>query len=98
MMANVMARLLTRFRPVRPEPPPDPRQVWRQRMQANGWIEWCNRAPPDGIVVDIVRMEWDRPQAGSAPLRNPYMNTAGLFWRRWDGVMIEHVDNSGVDA
>jgi len=41
-------------------------------------------------------MEWDRPRAGSAPLRNPYMNTAGLFWRRWDGVMIEHVDNSGA--
>lgn len=47
----------------------------------DGWHDWMDIRPPDGLLLEIIRDEWDAPLISKREDLPPEMNAVGLKWR-----------------
>lgn len=47
----------------------------------DGWNPYWISSPPDNVLIELNREEWERPHVCYKKDINPATNILGLFWR-----------------
>lgn len=56
----------------------------RDRLRANGWVDWTAVSPYEHERIWIWRPEWDGlPREAEPNKMDRQMNVWGLFWKPW---------------
>lgn len=56
----------------------------RQMLWKTGWHSYLSSRPPDGVLCEFMRPEWDEPMLSLRRDLNPAMNVYGLYWRLFE--------------
>lgn len=65
-------------------------------MENDGWKLWDTYnwgIPPDGVLIEIYRPEWNHPRVCYRHELHPQMNAVGLYWRL-TGIGKEQLDRT----
>jgi hypothetical protein len=53
-------------------------------LRKTGWRNYLAAIPPDGILCEFMRPEWDEPLLSLKRNLNAAMNVNGLYWRPFE--------------
>lgn len=53
-------------------------------LRKTGWHNYLGIPPPDGVLCEFMRPEWEEPMLSLRRDLNPAMNMYGLYWRLFE--------------
>lgn len=53
-------------------------------LRKTGWHNYLGIPPPEGVLCEFMRPEWDEPLLSLRRDLNPALNVYGLYWRLFE--------------